>query len=238
VQPNGLGVSKPRPIPVGPHLRSGYIKQERTVEELSGVCGIAAAGLVQTLEAYNRHARRGDDPEFGRGSTPFNRIGGDATNTPNPCVAPIENGPFYAVKVVPGSFGTFAGLKTDAFARVVDAADQPIPTGLADDLVPSRVAVIAATGGNVAPLAAKAATSTIPIVFSMAGNPVKLGLIATPRPKVRGAPGVGSFAHSDFTFLARQNEAGFSHGPFPICATGVSPRPRSLLVRPRQSPWP
>jgi hypothetical protein len=65
-------------------LRSGYIKQERTVEELSGVCGIAAAGLVQTLEAYNRHARRGE--ESGRGSTAFNRTGGDATNTPNPCV--------------------------------------------------------------------------------------------------------------------------------------------------------
>ena len=30
---------------------------------------------------------------------------------PNPCVAPIEQGPFYAVKVVPGSFGTFAGLQ-------------------------------------------------------------------------------------------------------------------------------
>ena len=46
MQPNGLGISKPRPIPVGPHLRSGYIKQGRTVEELAGVCGIAAAGLV------------------------------------------------------------------------------------------------------------------------------------------------------------------------------------------------
>ena len=34
--------------------------------------------------------------------------------TPNPCVAPIERAPFYAVKVVPGSFGTFAGIRTDA----------------------------------------------------------------------------------------------------------------------------
>ena len=48
-------------------------------------------------------------------------------NQPNPCVAPIERGPFYAVKVVPGSFGTFAGLKTDASARVLGAGGAPIP---------------------------------------------------------------------------------------------------------------
>jgi hypothetical protein len=35
-------------------------------------------------------------------------------------VTAIERGPFYAVKVVPGSFGTFAGLKTDRSARVLD----------------------------------------------------------------------------------------------------------------------
>ena len=30
------------------------------------------------------------------------------------CVAPVEQGPFYAVKVVMGDLGTFAGIKTDA----------------------------------------------------------------------------------------------------------------------------
>ena len=73
------------------------------------------------------HARKGEDPAFGRGSTPYNRHQGDAGNKPNPCVAPIERGPFYAVKVFPGSFGTFAGLKADASARVLDANDVPIP---------------------------------------------------------------------------------------------------------------
>ena len=71
-----------------------------------------------------RAARRGS--AFGRGTTPFNRGSGDPDHKPNPCVAPIERPPFYAIKVLPGSFGTFAGLATDAFARVLDAGGKPI----------------------------------------------------------------------------------------------------------------
>jgi succinate dehydrogenase/fumarate reductase flavoprotein subunit len=45
---------------------------------------------------------------------------------PNPCVAPIEQRPFYAVKVLPGCFGTFAGLKTNGLAQVLGRDDRPI----------------------------------------------------------------------------------------------------------------
>lgn len=122
----GLGVAKPAPIPVAPHIRSGYLKTGRTIEELAVACGIDPIGLRRTVEEYNLHARRGEDPAFGRGSTLFNRKQGDPAQQPNPCVAPIEAGPFYAVKVLPGSFGTFAGLKADAFARVLGEAGAPI----------------------------------------------------------------------------------------------------------------
>lgn len=122
----GLGHAKPFPLPLGPYLRSGYLKRGASIEALAAACGIAPGALAETVRHFNDHARLGEDPDFGRGSTPYNRKQGDPLHGPNPCVAPIEHAPFYAVKVEPGSFGTFAGLKTDAQARVLDGEGRPI----------------------------------------------------------------------------------------------------------------
>jgi succinate dehydrogenase/fumarate reductase flavoprotein subunit len=122
----GVGFAKPFPLPLAPYIRSGYLKRGTSIAELATTCDIARDALVETVRVYNEHARRGEDPEFGRGSTPYNRKQGDPLHSPNPCVAPIEHGPFYAVKVLPGSFGTFAGLKTNGFAQVLGPEDRPI----------------------------------------------------------------------------------------------------------------
>lgn len=123
----GLGYARPFPIPVGRFVRNGYLKRGDTIEALAAACGIPPAALAETVRRFNAHARQGMDPDFGRGSTPYNRKMGDPLHQgPNPCVAPIEQAPFYAVRVLPGSFGTFAGLKTNAHAQVVGADGQPI----------------------------------------------------------------------------------------------------------------
>ncbi|WP_336715298.1 FAD-dependent oxidoreductase [Arthrobacter sp. USHLN218] len=122
-----LGMAKPRPVPLFPYLRSGYLKKGATVVELAVECGIDPDGLRETVERFNAHARNGTDPDFERGETAFNRYGGDPKAGPNPSLAPLEKGPFYAVKVVPGSFGTFAGIDVDGEARVLDGAGRPIP---------------------------------------------------------------------------------------------------------------
>ena len=122
----GLGCVAPAPLPIGRHLRSGYLLRGNTVAELAGRIGVQPAVLEATVKAFNANAQRGDDPEFGKGSKAYNRYQGDALVTPNPCLAPLETGPYYAIKLVVGDIGTFAGLQTDAKTRVLNGAGQPI----------------------------------------------------------------------------------------------------------------
>lgn len=122
----GLGFVKPFPVPVGPQIRSGYLKVGDTLAELARNAGIDAKGLEETVAAWNRDVASGEDRAFGKGSTAYNRFNGDADFKPNPCLAPIAHGPFFAVEVVVGDLGTFAGLRSDAHARVVDAEGRPI----------------------------------------------------------------------------------------------------------------
>jgi predicted oxidoreductase len=61
----------------------------------------------------------GHDPEFGRGTSIYQRHLGDADHRPNPCVAPIEQAPFYALRIYPADLGTAIGLRTDCHARVL-----------------------------------------------------------------------------------------------------------------------
>lgn len=122
----GLGFVKPAPMPIGKFLRNGYLLQGATLAELAKNAGIDAAGLEQTVRDFNVGAAKGEDPAFGRGSTSFNRYLADPSHQPNPCVAPVQQGPFYAVKVIMGDLGTFDGIKTSVVGEVLRRDGAPI----------------------------------------------------------------------------------------------------------------
>jgi len=123
----GLGFAKPAPFPLGPYLRSGYLLTGRTPGALASQIGVDPETLATTLHRYNDGARDGRDPDFGRGESAYNRYLGDPEHTPNPCVAPLETAPFYAIRLVLGDLGTFAGLSVDDRSRVLRADRSPVP---------------------------------------------------------------------------------------------------------------
>jgi succinate dehydrogenase/fumarate reductase flavoprotein subunit len=121
-----LGAVAPFPLPIGKHLKSGYLKRANSLEELAQVIGVPATALQEEVKVFNRDAASGTDTQFAKGSTAYNRYQGDSLIKPNPCMAPIRKGPFYAVKLVVGEIGTFAGLATDASCRVLTQDGQVI----------------------------------------------------------------------------------------------------------------
>ena len=70
---------------------------------------------------------QGVDSQFGKGDDAYGRSNGDNSHRPNPCLAPLLTPPYYAVRVVPGDLGTFAGLRTDHHARVLNESSEAIP---------------------------------------------------------------------------------------------------------------
>lgn len=115
-----------QPIPQK-YLESGYIKKADTLEELAAQCSIDPQGLVESVERFNRFARSGVDEDFNRGASAYDRYYGDPSNKPNPCLAPIDKPPYYAVEFVAGDLGTKGGLVTDENARVLRGDGTVIP---------------------------------------------------------------------------------------------------------------
>ena len=87
--------------------------------ELGARMGVPVPEFFQTMTRFNQNAAAGEDPDFGRGRSAYDRYYGDPTIKPNPNLRPLVEGPFYAVKMVLSDLGTCGGLKADERARVL-----------------------------------------------------------------------------------------------------------------------
>jgi hypothetical protein len=126
VKKYGIGIILPGSLSLRRYEKAGYLVSGRTVAELAGKIGVDPSGLERSVTRNNQFAVTGEDADFGKGSSAYNIYKGDPTHSPNPCLGPIERGPFYAVKLMPGDFGTSRGLVTGSHGEVLDRDNCPI----------------------------------------------------------------------------------------------------------------
>ena len=122
------GIPPRKPLPRR-WQRAGVVVRAESLPELAELIGVPADALTKTVRKFNEFARAGQDTDFGRGDSAYDRYYGDPNCKPNPNLAPLTQPPFYAIRIVPGDLGTKGGLRTDEHARVL-RADGSVINGL------------------------------------------------------------------------------------------------------------
>src|SRR5690606_9080237 len=108
------------------YFENGLLAIEDSLDALADTLGIDKAGLNDTIAKMNEYGKTGKDLEFNRGDSEYDRYYGDETIKPNPCLHPIDQAPFYAIRIDPGDFGTHGGMDTNVHAQVLAENNQPI----------------------------------------------------------------------------------------------------------------
>ena len=122
------GLMPRQPFP-GRWYKYGTVRSAASLEELAAEIEVPPSALANTVDRFNGFARTGVDADFHRGESDYDKYYSDPTVKPNPSLHSIDQGPFYAVKIVPGDLGTKGGLVTDERARVL-RADGSVIAGL------------------------------------------------------------------------------------------------------------
>lgn len=91
-------------------LERGWIKKADTLEGLAELAGIDPEGLASEVERFNGFAQAGQDDDFGRAS-----------------MAPLGEGPYYAIEQGVSIIYSISGVRADERARVLDWDGNPIP---------------------------------------------------------------------------------------------------------------
>jgi succinate dehydrogenase/fumarate reductase flavoprotein subunit len=114
----------PAGAPIAP-----WIARADTLADLAGELGIDATNLTETVNRWNAFVDAGDDADFGRGRSAYDRWSGDGRHRGElaSTLGRIDEAPFFAVEVHAGTLGTSGGPRTDAHGRVLDTSGTPIP---------------------------------------------------------------------------------------------------------------
>tara|TARA_R110001599_G_scaffold26856_2_gene94585 strand:- start:24596 stop:26284 length:1689 start_codon:yes stop_codon:yes gene_type:complete len=108
-------------------IESGYLHRAGTIEELAISIDSNPERLMRTVSRWNEFVARGEDGDFQRGARQYDNCGfvGDPYSEQS-AMGSIEQGPFYAVPVIPGDVSTYGGVVTDERGRVMKSDGTPI----------------------------------------------------------------------------------------------------------------
>lgn len=118
-------------------LADGIAEHLEGISEHTGNFSLDATfkdNLKKTVETFNRYAKDGKDPEFGRGENSYDKewlyppVGGEwpDKDSKNVTMHPIEKPPYYAAIFGSGTLDTNGGPVIDGKARILDWDDEPI----------------------------------------------------------------------------------------------------------------
>jgi len=115
-----LAVRPDAPVP-------DWIARGESLADLASTTGIDAAGLERAVARWNAQCDDGRDRDFDRGEGAYERYYGDPELLPaNPTLGPIDEPPYYAIEVLPGTIGTKGGPRTDADGRALREDGTPV----------------------------------------------------------------------------------------------------------------
>ena len=140
-------------IPPGAALPD-WVHRADTLEALAGKLGIDGTALTATVARFNAFARDGHDPDFARGTSAYDHFYGDRSRKGAAVtLGPLEQAPFHAVEIRMGMLGTNGGPRTDAAARILDHAGEPIPGlfGAGNAIACPTGGIYAGAGGTLGP---------------------------------------------------------------------------------------
>jgi glycine/D-amino acid oxidase-like deaminating enzyme len=98
---------------------AGIAHQSTDFADLARRMGVPEAQFSSAVSRFNEMSCTGEDSDYHRGKSAYDRYYGDPTVTPNPNLRALDHGPFYAVKMTLSDLGTCGGLRADGRARVL-----------------------------------------------------------------------------------------------------------------------